>query len=119
MSEPYTISLPSEEEQQAKLAPWKSQLVTKYLVDERDGECSVLQYNNPPQSNKSDKSDKDAVDEEPWQVKKDGRVMVVASKLPGHTRVLWPGMPMTLDLWPNRLNIHCDEDGKITNVNFG
>ncbi|PSS20033.1 hypothetical protein M430DRAFT_100877 [Amorphotheca resinae ATCC 22711] len=37
--------------------------------------------------------------------------------LPEHTRVIEPGMMVTKDFNPRRLNVHLAEDGTVTHVN--
>ncbi|ODH50880.1 hypothetical protein GX48_03022 [Paracoccidioides brasiliensis] len=39
--------------------------------------------------------------------------------LPPSHRVVEPGMMMTMDHIPERLNIHVNEDGTVTKVNYG
>ncbi|EDN06813.1 peptidase inhibitor I78 family protein, nitrosative stress-induced transcript [Histoplasma capsulatum] len=39
--------------------------------------------------------------------------------LPAVHRVIKPGMAMTMDYKPDRLNVHVDEDGTVTGVVYG
>ncbi|PGH30472.1 hypothetical protein GX50_06763 [[Emmonsia] crescens] len=39
--------------------------------------------------------------------------------LPAAHRVVQPGMAMTMDYRPDRLNVHVNEDGTVTNVKYG
>eukprot|EP00179_Madagascaria_erythrocladioides_P018484 CAMPEP_0198341858 /NCGR_PEP_ID=MMETSP1450-20131203/49949_1 /TAXON_ID=753684 ORGANISM="Madagascaria erythrocladiodes, Strain CCMP3234" /NCGR_SAMPLE_ID=MMETSP1450 /ASSEMBLY_ACC=CAM_ASM_001115 /LENGTH=69 /DNA_ID=CAMNT_0044046919 /DNA_START=221 /DNA_END=430 /DNA_ORIENTATION=+ len=44
---------------------------------------------------------------------------VKESQLPNNHRVLKPDSMTTMDHQPTRLNVHVDNDGKITDVKFG
>ncbi|KAJ2157774.1 hypothetical protein GGF46_004262 [Coemansia sp. RSA 552] len=102
---------PTEEEQQARLDHWTDELVGKYLVDERgDGAAGEDRVNAVGEAK--------ADGEKPWLYRTDGKDLVMASKIPGSVRPLWPGTPMTRDLRLNRLNIFCEKDGKVTKVSF-
>ncbi|KAJ2057286.1 hypothetical protein GGI17_005720 [Coemansia sp. S146] len=70
-----------------------------------------------PTSEEDSSADEESVDDEAKEDKNKKR-QVKWAELPQPRRVIWPMSPVTRDLRPNRLNIMCDADDKITKVQF-
>ncbi|KAJ1939809.1 hypothetical protein EC988_007211 [Linderina pennispora] len=90
---PPAFHMPSAEEIQAKVDEWTPKLVGKYIHDD--------------------------VRQEPNDLSSIAANMVVkVSELPAPVRVIRPGMPVTRDFRPSRLNVSVDGSGLIKAVTF-
>ncbi|KAJ1914639.1 hypothetical protein GGI09_004973 [Coemansia sp. S100] len=63
-------------------------------------------------------TDEESVDDEAKKEDKKKKQQVKWAELPQSVRVIWPNTRVTRDLRPNRLNVMCDADDKITKVQF-
>ncbi|KAJ2777078.1 hypothetical protein H4R18_005338 [Coemansia javaensis] len=117
-SGPAMITMPSQEETAAKQKVWEDRLLGRFLVDERDQPRAPAAA--PPEQQQQQQQSADVpAEQQPWlHVADDGKHMVRASLIPGRVRAIWPGTPVTRDLCPTRLNVCCDNTGKITSVGF-
>ncbi|KAJ2797206.1 hypothetical protein H4R21_004414 [Coemansia helicoidea] len=118
------FSMPSKEEQAAKKKLWEDRLMGKTLIYERPGAPGSAPVPVPapapaPVETVADpEAPLDTPAPHPWLVKVDGETRVQVSLIPCRVRVIWPGRPVTRDLQPDRLNICCDGQDKVTAVGF-
>lgn len=97
---------PQAETMKKTVEEWSSEFVGKYIVNYPDD------YKPAPPP-----VDAEEAKEEP-PVEEQNKQTVAWESLPQPFRVIWPGSRVTRDLRPQRLNLVCNGQDKVTDVRF-